>query len=1393
MAEEPNLDKLNPQIATGEGHPATLVQTAPADANPKRGLGAAIQRALGRDRIPAVTTPKEDAVPTSPAPPDKSKREAWARGLAVEGAGMYGNEWADPDSPADFDPELEYLLYEKANEMASVIGSDSASLRNKDLTEAASLVQEGFSTWHNTVENGDWKSLGDIIHQLRSLRAEVDDVTARSAAVTAPGSRDKKTLVAQKSQLEKKREGLEKTKKQMVESIKASKNRHIFGGVQETMQVYGFITQCEKTAFEQIGYAMTRDGLDHIAFTVPSTVEIEKILTENIPAEDKRFLRYLLGGRNLSSRSPQEIIGGLGVLGTGTIALLVNRGVIHWETPEAAIATGATAATALASMLAVRAAGSIKRGYEDWKLVVPAGQAEDKLSFKLTFTPRVTGALPEKPSDPIARYFSDKETTSRFLQESETMRAWVAKTLKVESWMIDLSEPNMNITQGRARDFTLNRMAHDQMQIILKTEFPKDNSQPKIFSELTPSEQNDVWSRSVDTAIRQYGRDLLKQKAEAVALRMARGKTAESREVRKNEAAARASQLRSGEVVLHPKEAARAVEEAEVEKQTAQEIQARKITAKERLGILRSEIDTAQDAVDVAGDDLKQVQTQKGKKAVSEVKDASANVTTPAEAGKGEIGAAQEARGRAADELTRLTGLNGGYDEKTTKLTGLYGHVVEAAIELQIKLGTKNTAEAELSRRRSALTNLERELVDDDAQPEIVRKKDGSEGSNLKKLKQEEREQKDGLIYILDNGDKTRRGSIAEAEENSRVAFNAHATAQAISDKLQAQFNTNEIEIKKLRGLETTEGSIAWFDAKIRAAEREISSAETTLMQKRRALVKLETERDELLGVFNLDAGKIPPDTTLDDLMKPVAQRVTELEAEITDLVARQAADRSVASREDLDRADGIEFAAEALTDAKLNDILPKLIKGESISGEYSLEDMIKMGKRELVYTALLESILGSRANTEGIEGRKEIARRLISKSMLARTIIEVWNLEGRLNEFLADNPTLRTDYARARNYNAQIADRQRRVERLGREKQVRWESEATRLRSEISGLTAQNKTFLEHLFDGKLVDLLGQDRMRAATTVRMLIDDMWERCKKYNPYDEMIGIAENVPMQEVRQTTDGKVTFTRAARDSLTGALIDRGSLEIENLGGLGNARLRLAISDRLPSGALDFEVEIGKTEQIVNKLPATLPLSFPPELHLFYDESGNRRTIAQIDTFIDGITNDASLTMAAGAMSMDVGVLKRILFETGGRKRTSAEITSFAVKRDSHAVDEESEVIRELRLLALDIQKSYAHALGLAFCENNQFVNQELLADSFSNINLFTFAGTERFFVQNEEGILTAFYRTGGRDYNIELSRIITEGKIPGTANPLTDREMNTIMVTIARNGLIAMRRRK
>jgi hypothetical protein len=284
-------------------------------------------------------------------------------------------------------------------------------------------------------------------------------------------------------------------------------------------------------------------------------------------------------------------------------------------------------------------------------------------------------------------------------------------------------------------------------------------------------------------------------------------------------------------------------------------------------------------------------------------------------------------------------------------------------------------------------------------------------------------------------------GSIAQAEQVKNQINTDYQKEHRRNESLHEKYNKNREEIQTLRGIKTTEGSLAYFDEMVRVAEEEIRTKKTERDGKKKALRAKEEERDRLLTQLGLEVGSIPSETTLTQrVIQQTHQKLEELTAEITKLRTEEGKPKKVASDEDIERADAIDLAKRAVTDTTLNRIY-EAIRNDEIS----LADIAETAS-DKGFRIIIEQLFGSEALVEGGEGKYDIARRLIPKRILAEAIIKVYGIE------LADGTDVN-----------------------------------------------------DELYDGRLARYLSHDKIRTIAVFRKVIDNLYERCRRYNPFGEVI------------------------------------------------------------------------------------------------------------------------------------------------------------------------------------------------------------------------------------------------------------------------------------------------
>lgn len=1323
----------------------------------------------------------------------KSYQEKQARGQAVAGEAVSDRkERLTSDSPTPLGPELEYRLWRKMRNLQNLMGditSAEAEKRGLDISRSGKRVLDQASTWNQTAQSPEWKALGDTLDKLDGMDESIRDIDVQISGL-ASGDPQRAVLLTNRTTLintnKKEREKLEKLKSEQVQKLDAV-HATIFADLTEGCQAYAFLSQQRVAVAEQIGIAITNNGKQELNFTLPTEVQIDKLLTMGVPAEDAKILKYVIDRLGLKGKG-QEIMKAVATLsvptltalgfGAGTLGAAIAGAPLTTVGLVAGAGVVATGGAAVGTAAAIYGGHAILKAigtdWEHWKVGLSPGKPGEELKFTLSYIPRAGGALPENANDPIASHFAGLDAPSRqaavrFLEESEVIRAAVAKSQRVDLWMVDLGEPNIDQTGGRGRGFIIDGLRTRHQKLILETEF-----NGKTYSQLTSDQKRYVMRQASDLANTDYARGEAQRVLREILLREAQGREAGQREGWAPDLTAREAQLREGKVVQSPQEKPQDPAALEAEKTRLQNEEQRQNTIKTRLAALRDEIDTGEGALVTAQDTKKDVEAKKGKKAVPDVTDVDGNVTTKGEAGEGEIGDWEKQKIEAEKIKGELIASLGSL-QSDGKFNGLLGQIHISDADLAIAVSDERITSNEYESRRREAEKIEAQLLSDESKPRTYQGKLNSE-----KLTAEKRTELQTKLDRLNDKDKTADGSVAQAKEAWKKAGETKGVQQAINDTLHTEFKDTKAKIDDLRGSETKDGSIASFAQKIREADEAIRTAGQTVIDKQRALDKLVKERDGLLIEFGFGTGSIPADAVLVARVQQTTQKIQDVTAEIGKLTDEAGKAKTPASQKDLDRADGIGLASKAVTDETLNGIL-----GDIIDRNITLEELANT-LDDSGYRMLLKKLFGPEALMEGKDGKYEVARRLISKSMIAQTIIREWKLEDRMDEYLS-TPQLQAHFAQFRIQQSRIRGLSREIGEIDRTKKG-WEREVNRRRDEISTLTENNNVLMATLYDQKLHTLLTQDQVRTASVVRTLVNDMYTRCQRYNPYEEVLGTAPELPTQETVKTPDGNVTIRPAARKE-DGSLVDRGEVKVAQLGGIDgvNVQVNFDASTSITGGQMYITAEVPKTKEYLNRLPDQKPANFPPELAFFiYDASNNKRSLADINTYIDGLVPDAAAAQFAGII--DENVLRAIFVVDNegpppqfGKKKSSSEITEFTSFIDLNW--QYGDLSRFLSIGGLT--ENFERALGRAFITGDVYRNRELFTDQFEPFQ------SNLFLIQNENGEFIAHFATEGQLRTIPVARLIAKDTIPGTTISLTDDEINDILENVGQAGFYAMRK--
>ncbi|MCJ7740781.1 hypothetical protein MUP32_05735, partial [Candidatus Microgenomates bacterium] len=974
----------------------------------------------------------------------KADEAKFARGTAVRGEHVSADrkERLTSDSPTPFGAELEYRLWRKMRDLQIIMGdisSEEATKRGLDISLLGKAVLDQAPGWNAIAQGPEWVALGQTLTELDGMDEQIRDFDVRitkldplaSSYIYADAKAD---LEEEKADLirssQKQRETWEKKKTAQIKKLEEA-HTSIFGNLETGCDAFAFLSQQRVAVAEQIGITMTNNGTKDLNFTLPTEVQIDEVLKKGVPPEDATALKYLRdklglkGKLQTPAKVTKEVFSALCTLTPGTLTYLGLHGLDMggagpWVTGGAVVATTAGAGALVYGRRIKSFLGAIKDDYGHWKIDITTGKSDEGISFNLSYIPRSGGALPENTNNPITRHFTgedvlSKETVVRFLEESEKIRAEVATCLRVDTWMVDLGGPDVNQSEGRGMDLIINDLMHQHKQKILDTEY-----EGKEFTVLSGDQQREVLSRAYDLAAMDYGGEELRSRIKNIALRQAQGRETGQREGRASGLTQGAKQLKDGKYVVTPQEEPKKFEEVEAEKNRLQDHLQKHSEIKARLGELRKELDTAEKNVHTAEDGLRETLAAKGKRKIA--KGSLGPNNPPADIpGVGEIGDYEREMGNAEARRKNLIRLIGEYKTGTGNFTGLRGQVQTAYVEWKVAAGDETAANNTLKEREGRADKLEKQLGDDEAEPaEVYDQKSRQKIPNPKKLSEERKEQIQIVLDGLRENNQTKDGTIAQAKKNYEEALRISEARKARHDNLNTQLTKAQGDLENLNGLEDKDGSIASYTKKIRAAEKEIRTNEQALTNKTRIFDDLKLERNRLLVELGFSVGDIPSDPTIDDKIQHTQAKVKELEVELQKLKDEAGKPKIVASKEDLERADGMELASRVVTDTTLNRIIETII-----NGNIRLEDLANT-LDDRGYRLILEQFFGPEALMEGKDGKYQLARKLVSKSMLAEAVIDTWHLEKRMDDFLENDPQLAVNYGEFRSNQTQIRGVQR-------------------------------------------------------------------------------------------------------------------------------------------------------------------------------------------------------------------------------------------------------------------------------------------------------------------------------------------------------------------------------
>lgn len=1198
------------------------------------------------DITPTSPAPKVDQQAGQDKPPSSSIYEAWAIGrvnpFAKTERGMTGH------TLAKFDLHQEYETYDLLLELHGAL--DNPHL-GKDLTLMAEVIKQKFPNWDKRARELILLKLDD--DELRRLKVEDAEKSkgpiesffgqARGQFLrykrTGAGKYEKEiikrkenirsllsvkegdTLAQDKldkyiQEIRQQYQWYDVSNKEIIARLGAyvsQQPQHIFETVNETMYVYQFVEQVEKSAAYQLGYDLTSGGTRDFDIDF-SEQNIDRIAEKETDPRKKAVLKDI--GRRFAMNDWEDFwdwastVAWTGISSyTSAFAAIVANGaaggVVH---PLVAGGIG-LAAGAGSGVLEVYLTRALTRKLRNWYFKYPEkGQAEKGTHFKLSFNPgdlhdpdrRDLGAT----TDPIRQLFQNKgpEETMDFLKRCENFRADLANGVgfhepeTLAGWM-DLSDRVLGEAAQGTEMFHRVRLAK-KIQQILEQEYRKDTGGHKQLEDLEVKERVKVVTEAFDIISQVEGGETLAPIIKKAMIAKARGVALEPKITEALEKLADA--IKEGKQVIHPKENPITLKDKEHEFQVETNRQNRQTSIQARYSELSEQITTEAETERNARQTLSSTRKLKGHRGSGTKK------------GTGQIGDLEARRTFTQEQFKNAQDENG-----AAGIPGsLFERKVAAKSNSEIAVSAEAYARDELARRRDEHKRLTKEISKDRAAPEdIWDPKQKKNVKNKDKPSPQSIENKQKEIDLLEKGTEVEPGSIAEAAENYRLAAKEKALREGEYTTLNEQFenNKNFIDLFKDTNKER-EGSAAWYDAQIQAAEQDLSTPDNNYKAARDKLKTLTDERDQILQeIFGLDVTlprfTAPSAEKIGDITKETTNKVTELEKELKELRAKkEAGEALVASDEDKEIERGLRKLAEANSILK-TDNFNQLID-DIITGNIKIDDLAKTLSDE-GYHLLLKRIFGIDALSQGVNGNYNLTSRILSKGRLAEAIMDVWKLENRAtaDAFFAGDEAGLQAYQDSQTIRGEISDFVEQVSNIEKGKAEGWEDQVRQLRRQLNNRQIELNNSLAVLYDTRLASLLAQDRVSTAQVISRTLIEISKDAIKGNPFNELLTVTTAGPKTETVTTKQGTVSLTQAGKNERTGVLHNRGKIKAENVGDTGIS-YEVDIDNTDPEGKINVSIDLNYDNASIAILPEDLRPNLPPGLaYLIYGDVFRRK----------------------------------------------------------------------------------------------------------------------------------------------------------------------------------------
>lgn len=960
---------------------------------------------------------------------------------------------------------------------------------------------------------------------------------------------------------------------------KSGHSQYIFQTAEELYTVYQYIEHAEKEVSLQLGYEILDEGKRPISFDLDK-LEVYVVDSPKIPERKKQaFLDAL---KRIKLGTPDEVVDAMTTIGAivggaEILGPLINQQIINLGSWEPYV--GAAAGVALETAFNL----TWKYGIRKWYYNFPEGQGESATKFDLHFQ-NLSEELGSSSNPLRQMYRGDSKKAGKFLQACERYRASFAQAIYLDAPK-DL-EGWLNLNSGvLGGDTGGMRLPHrhklkDNIDELLKLKYPKEGGFKRL-TELSAKERQEVIASAWDKVAEEYGGKILDDLDEIIKAR-AQGKSLGDENQTNLQGLitnieTKGLYTKKEEISLD--QAKQAMDEAQTTRDSIQRAQADYETVLKAMTGKRDELRTAElaliEAQRVQGHDT--INVPRLDTAGNIVRDSSTNepIIDHTESATGKIGKLREEERILAarrDEIYTLIG----YDPTTGKYEK--GRLFTAYFKAKAEANYLN---AQIEYKRTRIENNKQQI----AQLKNARgKKDFNAIDRLTG------ENNDINLEIV--------------ELNGKLLTNQQILTP-LADKytpLAEELEETKTNIRKIPLNIKTELEV--IDTSQAAYEKATYSLNYALVDLRQKLLTLGFTAEQ---IKQFDQSQLYP--SADSVQNRIIQAEAEFQKKKKEYEELQAKKEKGDILELSDRDKEIVAALNKLHDSKIFDVnIFDKIRNGILNRDIDPSILAKVVNDE-GYHLILKTLFGDDALTPGPEGNYQLVSKIVSKTRLAETVIEAWDIAGRAtkDEFFQGDEAGFNAYQGSVTLAGEIsrlnADLQN-FETQGNQ------AEADRVRSEIAIRQQTRDHLMAELYDSRLAGFWSLDSGKASQAFGDMIVGLYDDAMKGNVFHEVMAISATGPVSETMATNHGTITISETRRNSITLAIVDRGRVVARNVGGPGfSVEASLSANDPA-SGNIEVRIPLDKNQTTLDQLPDTLPADLYPLLdHLLYTNDIIRR----------------------------------------------------------------------------------------------------------------------------------------------------------------------------------------